>query len=266
MKEIGSFQNKLIKEILQLQEKSRTRKKEQKFVIEGVREISLALEGGYEIVQVLICLDFVSVETVDKLLYNHTIERISITKEIYQKIAYRDTTEGLIAIVKSKSHTLDKLQLPQNPLILVVESIEKPGNLGAMLRTADAANIDAVIVADPKSDFYNPNVIRSSVGCVFTNQIASSSTEEVIEYLQSKNIAIYSAILQEAEPYYSQDFTTGTALVVGTEATGLSENWRKASTKNIIIPMEGVIDSMNVSVAAAILLFEAKRQRLSINK
>ena len=260
MKFIESFQNPLIKNIIQLQEKSRARKKENLFIIEGKREISLAISGKYSIDKIIFCEDLIAENELSEF-NDRSIEFIKITKEIYQKLAYRDTTEGVIALVKTKNHALEDLVLPENPLVLVVESIEKPGNLGAMLRTADAANIDAVIVANPKSDFYNPNVIRSSVGCVFTNQLASGTTEEVIHFLNSKNISIYSAILQEAVPYYTQDYTQPTAIVVGTEATGLTEAWRKASKKNIIIPMEGVIDSMNVSVAAAILLFETKRQR-----
>jgi TrmH family RNA methyltransferase len=142
-----------------------------------------------------------------------------------------------------------------------MESIEKPGNIGAMLRTCDAAKIDAVIIANPKTDLYNPNTVRSSVGCLFTNQIASGTTEEVIQFLKDKNIAIFGATLQNSTSYHTQDFTTPTALVVGTEAAGVTHAWRDKATQNIIIPMQGEIDSMNVSVAAAILLFEAKRQR-----
>jgi TrmH family RNA methyltransferase len=129
------------------------------------------------------------------------------------------------------------------------------------LRTADAANLDAVIIANPKSDLYNPNIIRSSVGCLFTRQIAVASTSEIIAYLKMNKINFYCATLQDSTSYEAIDYTTATALVVGTEATGLSQEWRDNSTKNIIIPMEGEIDSMNVSVAAAILIFEAKRQR-----
>ena len=148
-----------------------------------------------------------------------------------------------------------------NPLILVAEAPEKPGNIGALLRTADAANVDAVIIANPKTDLYNPNIIRSSVGCVFTNQIATGTTQEVIEFLNNHNINIYCAALNASADYHTQDFTKPTAIVVGTEATGLSSEWLKNSTQNIIIPMQGEIDSMNVSVAAGILIFEAKRQR-----
>ena len=156
---------------------------------------------------------------------------------------------------------LANLKLSENPLILVAEAPEKPGNIGALLRTADAAGLDAVLIANPKSDLYNPNIVRSSVGCLFTNQIATGTTSEIIEFLKQREISIYCATLQDSQPYHMQDFTTPTALVVGTEATGLTQDWRDAACQNIIIPMQGAIDSMNVSVAAAVLIFEAKRQR-----
>ena len=260
MKQINSAQNPYIKSLIQLQEKAKIRKQTGTFLVEGQREIELALKGGYEVDTILICYEL------GQLSENLNIRKseyqlIEISKDVYQKLAYRDTTEGIIAVLKTKSLALSNLKLSKNPLILVGESIEKPGNIGAILRTADAANIDAVIIANPKSDVYNPNIVRSSVGCLFTRQIAVGTTEEVIAYLKSNNIKIYSATLQDATSYHSQNFTTPTALVVGTEATGLTEKWRSESTQNIIIPMQGVIDSMNVSVAAAILLFEAKRQR-----
>ena len=244
---------------MQLQEKAKARKQTGTFLIEGKREIELALKGNYQIETILYVPELVN-ESFNPTLFN-TLNIIEITKEVYQKLAYRDTTEGILAIAKTKSLQLSDLQLSKNPLILVVEAIEKPGNLGAMLRTADAANIDAVIIANPKTDLYNPNIIRSSVGCLFTNQIVSSSSEEAIAFLKFKNINIFSATLQNSTSYYSQNFKSPTALVVGTEATGLSQIWRDNATQNIIIPMQGEIDSMNVSVAAAILLFEAKRQR-----
>ena len=174
----------------------------------------------------------------------------------------RKTTEGILAIVKTKELALNKLRFKnKNPLILIAEAPEKPGNIGALLRSADAANLDGFIIANPKTDLYNPNIIRSSVGCLFTNNIATGSTQEIIDFLAQQNIQLFSAILQESKPYHSQDFTKPTAIAVGTEATGLSEIWRTQSTQNIHIPMQGAIDSMNVSVAAGILIFEAKRQR-----
>ena len=260
MKQITSVQNPYIKSLVQLQEKAKVRKQTGTFLIEGQREIELAVKGGYEIETILICTDLVQ-HYENLIIQKSDHQLIEISKEVYQKLAYRDTTEGILAIAKTKSLSLSNLKLSKNPLILVGESLEKPGNVGAILRTADAANVDAVIIANPKSDLYNPNIVRSSVGCLFTRQIAMGTTEEVIAYLKANNINIYSATLQDSTEYHTQDFTIPTALVVGTEATGLSEKWRVESTKNIIIPMQGEIDSMNVSVAAAILLFEAKRQR-----
>ena len=260
MKQITSVQNPYIKSLVQLQEKAKTRKQTGTFLIEGQREIMLAQKGGYALETILFLPELISAEQITKLS-NNQIDLIEISKEVYQKLAYRDSTEGILAIAKTKSLQLSDLKLSNNPLILVAEATEKPGNIGALLRTADAANLDAVIIANPKSDMYNPNVVRSSVGCLFTRQIATGSTEEVIAYLKEKNISIYCATLQDSTSYHTQDYTTPSALVVGTEATGLTDAWRNASTKNIIIPMQGEIDSMNVSVAAAILLFEAKRQR-----
>jgi TrmH family RNA methyltransferase len=256
MKQIASVQNPFIKSLVQLQEKSKARKQSNSFLIEGIREIELAIKGNYEIETILICFEVIE-KSFNPSIFQ-SFNSIEISKEVYQKLAYRDTTEGILAVAKMKSHELKNLKLPKNPLILVMESIEKPGNIGAMLRTCDAAKVDAVIIANPKTDLYNPNMVRSSVGCLFTNQIAIGSTEEVIEYLQKEKINFYSATLQN---YHTQNYTKPTALVVGTEATGLTEPWREKSTQNIIIPMQGEIDSMNVSVAAAILIFEAKRQR-----
>lgn len=260
MKQITSVQNPFIKSLALLQEKAKARKQTGTFLIEGQREISLAIKGGYEIETVLFLPDLVTENQINKLV-SSSVQLIEINKEVYQKLAYRDTTEGILAVAKTKSLKLSDLKLSGNPLILVAESLEKPGNVGAVLRTADAANLDAVLIADPKSDLYNPNIVRSSVGCLFTNQIATGTTEEIIAFLKEKKINFYSATLQNSTSYHTQNFTTPTALVVGTEATGLTQKWRDEATQNIIIPMQGEIDSMNVSVAAAILIFEAKRQR-----
>ncbi|MNF27072.1 23S rRNA (uridine(2479)-2'-O)-methyltransferase [compost metagenome] len=259
MKQITSVQNPFIKSLVLLQEKAKARKQSGTFLIEGQREISIALKGGYEMETLLFLPEICSETEARKLSKNADL--IEINKEVYQKLAYRDTTEGILAVAKTKSTQLSDLQLSDNPLILVAEAPEKPGNIGALLRTADAANLDAVIIANPKSDLYNPNIVRSSVGCLFTNQIATGTTSEIIAFLKEKKINFYCATLQNSNPYYVEDYTGPTALVVGTEATGLTQEWRDAATQNIIIPMQGEIDSMNVSVAAAILIFEAKRQR-----
>ena len=263
-KNITSFQNPLIKQIVLLQEKSRERRKTQLFVIEGLREISLAIKGGYLLKTLLFNPEIISEEEVFTLKEstNSETEFIEITSEIYEKLAYRSSTEGVLAIANTKTLLLENLQLaPGNPLILIAEAPEKPGNIGALFRTADAAKVDAVIIANPKTDMFNPNIIRSSVGCLFTNKIATGSTSEIISFLKETKINIYCAALQASVNYDTIDYKKPTAIVVGTEATGLSEEWLQNSTQNIIIPMQGEIDSMNVSVAAGILIFEAKRQR-----
>ena len=261
MKEITSTQNPYIKNLLKLQEKSRERKKQALFLIEGKREISLAISTNYEFDTILFYPNLIS-EVEILHLFNANVNRIEISKEVYQKLAYRDSTEGIIAVTKAKDFSLKNISFKnKNPLILVAEGIEKPGNMGAVLRTADAANVDAVFIANPKSDMYNTNIIRSSVGCVFTNQIAVGSSEEMISFLNENSINIYAATLQNSNEYHQENYKNATAIVVGTEATGLSKVWRESATQNINIPMQGKIDSMNVSVAAAIVIFEAKRQR-----
>lgn len=262
IKHISSSQNSTVKRLIQLQGKSRARYKEDGFLIEGLREIQLAIAGNYHILELYIQEEFFNDKVYQELYAsNQEVSVTSLSSTVYNKLAYRGSTEGVIAFAKAKQTLLSDLHLPKNPFLLIAEAPEKPGNIGALLRTADAAGVDAFILANPKTDLYNPNIIRSSVGCVFTNQIATGTTQEIITFLQNKEIEIYSAILQEAVAYDSQDYTKPCAIVVGTEATGLSEEWRVASKKNIIIPMQGAIDSMNVSVAAGILIFEARRQR-----
>jgi len=260
-KEISSIHNPFIKSLYQLKVKSKARQKQGLFLIEGQREISLALKSDYQIQSIVFQPDIITLEEVKKFVPEH-IELISVSKEVYEKLAYRDSTQGMLALVETKNPDLKNLKLTSgNPLILVAEAPEKPGNIGALLRTADAANVDAVIIANPKTDLYNPNIIRSSVGCLFTNTIATGTTTEIIQFLKNHDVAIYCAALQASKNYHIQDYTKPTAIVVGTEATGLSQEWLNNATQNIIIPMQGEIDSMNVSVAAGILVFEAKRQR-----
>lgn len=270
---VSSTSNGLIKQLVQWQEKSRARKKDGVFVIEGLREIHRALDAGYQGSMYFYCPEItnnVSASQMEGPLAGlpeqatQGIKTYYVSLNVYKKIAYRDSTEGIVGVFKTKDHSLEQLKLKtRNPLILVAEAPEKPGNIGALLRTADAAGVDAFLLANPKTDLYNPNIIRSSVGGVFTSNIAMGSTEQIIDYLKAQNIAIYSAILQEAVPYTHVDFTKPSALVVGTEADGLSETWRLASKAKVKIPMHGTIDSMNVSVSAGILIYEAVRQRMA---
>ncbi|PKP26145.1 MAG: rRNA methyltransferase [Bacteroidetes bacterium HGW-Bacteroidetes-2] len=260
-KKINSLQNPFLKQLIHLHEKSRERKKTGLFLIEGEREIGLAIKGGYAIEAFIFCKELYPENMLIHLL-NQPVDQIEVSLEIYQKLAYRETTEGIIALAKAKNLSLQSLLFTtKNPIILVAEAPEKPGNIGALLRTADAAKLDAVLIANPKTDLYNPNIIRSSVGGLFTNQIATGTTEEIISFLKKNNIAIYCAALKASIPYTETNFSKACAIVVGTESTGLSAPWLENATQNIIIPMEGEIDSMNVSVAAAILIFEAKRQQ-----
>ncbi|CAL65756.1 TrmH family RNA methyltransferase [Christiangramia forsetii] len=269
LKKITSQQNKEIKWLLQLQEKSRNRRKENSFIVEGKREVNLALKGGYlplHLYFVPELIDFQEVLEMAKANEHEAAEITEINKEVYDKIAYRGSTEGLLAVFRNIEHPVENLSFEHPfPLILVAEAPEKPGNIGAILRTADAAAVDAVIIANPKTDLYNPNIIRSSVGSLFTNKIATGTTSEIIQFLQAQKIHIYAAALQASKPYSDINFKEASAIIMGTEATGLSNEWLENSTQNIIIPMHGKIDSMNVSVAAGILIFEAKRQRLVEN-
>jgi TrmH family RNA methyltransferase len=256
---ITSTQNPKVKSLLAL-EKPRERRKQGLFIIEGKKEIGMALNAGYKIGNLFFCEEMIrpdelkTLGTDDKLL-------IPVSKEVFDKIAIRENSGGVLAVAEQKTHRLDQVKLSRTPLLLILESVEKPGNLGAILRTADAAGVDAVIICDPQTDFYNPNVIRSSIGCLFSTQIASATSAETIEWLQKNNISIYCTYLQASKPYHTIDYRNSSAIVMGTESTGLSDIWVKKSNTNIIIPMQGKIDSMNVSTAAAVVVFEAKRQR-----
>lgn len=256
---ITSTQNPKIKNLIAL-EKPRERRMQGLFVVEGRKEISLALEAGYKIGNLFFCEELITREELESL---HPSDKlvIPVSREVFDRIAIRENSGGVLAVGEQKVHRLDSIRLSKNPLLLVVESVEKPGNLGAILRTADAAALDAVIICDPKTDFYNPNVIRSSVGCLFTNQVASATSEETLTWLERNGIVPYSTYLKASRAYHTVDFTRPSAIVMGTEATGISDTWITEKQNPIIIPMRGKIDSMNVSTAAAVVIFEACRQR-----
>lgn len=256
---ITSTQNPKVKSLLAL-EKPRERKRQQLFLIEGKKEISMAVEAGYKIGNLFFCDELIDVADLPDQLKDEKL-LIPVSKEVFDKIAVRESTGGMIAVAEMRVHALERLTLSKNPLILILEGVEKPGNLGAILRTADAANVDAVIICDPQTDFYNSNVIRSSLGCVFTKQVASATSEETIAWLQKNKVSIFCTYLKASQQYHTVDYQKPTAIVMGTEATGLTDVWVKNSSVNIIIPMLGNIDSMNVSTAAAVVVFEAKRQR-----
>ena len=262
---ITSAQNPKIKRLLQLQQKSSERRKAGLFVVEGIREVERCVEKGYEI-NTIFYLNKPMAENVSGIIEkNKGIKLFEVSPTIYEKIAYRGSTEGIIAEVKTKDKTLNDLNLSENPLVVVLESVEKPGNLGAILRSADAAGADALIVCDPLTDLYNPNLIRNSTGAIFSVPCVACTSEECIKFLKENNIQILTAQLQDSELYYNTDMKRGTAIVMGTEATGLTDIWRKAADAHIRIPMLGITDSLNVSVSAAILLYEAVRQRKTLS-
>ncbi len=254
-----SHRNPKIRNFILLQ-KSRERSSQRLFVIEGLKEIEKASQAGYHFSTVFWCKEMISADELQKIL-SLSVEVFTVSKSLFSKMTYRENTGGVVVVAKQQNHDLKNIQINSSPLIIVLESVEKPGNLGAVLRTADAANADALIVCDAQTDLYNPNVIRSSIGCLFTVPVASASSEEVIEMLKAKGINIYCTALTASVPYHTIDFTKPTAIVMGTEATGLTEKWLEASAQNIIIPMSGVADSLNVSTSAAITIFEVRRQR-----
>lgn len=253
---ITSPQNPKVKDFLQLIDKSKERRARGLFVVEGARECHRAIASGFEPQTLMICDDYL-IEPFDNL------EDITfhISGTVYDKLACRKGVEGVIATFKARENSLEEIRFHREPLVLVLESVEKPGNIGAVLRTADAAGADAVIVCDPLTDIYNPNLIRASLGAVFSVPVVACTSEEACRWLKANGIQILTAQLQDSKVYYDTDMTCGTAIVMGTEDKGLTDFWRKNSDKRILIPMKGLVDSLNVSVSAAILCFEAVRQR-----
>ena len=257
---ITSVQNARIKHVAALQQKSSLRREEGLFVVEGRREIGHCLASGYTVTELFACPDYLA--SPDDLGCPLSL----VSKTVYEKMAYRGSTEGLIAVVRSKDHSLASLlnspfcRKPA-PLVVILESVEKPGNLGAILRTAEAAQVDAVIFCDPLTDLYNPNLIRASIGGLFTVPTAVCDSQACIAFLRERGIRILTAQLQDSCDYYDYDMRGATAIVMGTESTGLTAQWREAADAHIRIPMLGRLDSLNVSVSAAILMYEAVRQR-----
>ncbi|MBQ9891729.1 MAG: RNA methyltransferase [Bacteroidales bacterium] len=263
---ITSVQNPKVKSLLTLREKSRDRRGKGLFTVEGRRETVRCAEAGFIPEEVYLCREIILPEEASGVLdavtaANPQCRCYEVSPAVYAKAAYREGTEGVIAVFRQKNLELKDLQLSASPLLVVLESVEKPGNLGAVLRSADAAGADAVIVCDPLTDLYNPNLIRSSTGGIFTVPTVACTSARAIAWLKEKGIGILTAQLQDSVPYYHTPMTGPVAIVFGTEATGLSETWRQAADAHIMIPMLGRLDSLNVSVSASILLFEAVRQR-----
>ena len=253
---IESLQNEKIKNLTRLITDNRFRRKSGIFVVEGKQENDRALQFGYENIEFFIC----------ESIYNEDVPQGKmnlVSEKVYDKIAYRGSSEGIIGIYKAKMNDLSAFEPKENSSIIIVESIEKPGNLGAILRSCEAFGIDALIVTDAKTDFYNPNVIRSSVGCLFGMNVFQSNNQELLEFLENNKFNIYTTLMDEsAEDLYKRNFMEKSALLFGTEHSGLSDFWI-GKGKNTLIPMSGSIDSLNLSNAVAISCYEILRQKLN---
>lgn len=259
---ITSLQNPKIKQVIRLRNR-RERDETGKFLIEGYREILRAVENHLPIEQLFFCPEFflgVNENTLIDMVKQAEI--FSCTKQVFEKISYRDRPDGLLAISPQNHLSLAQLQITDKPpLLIIAEAIEKPGNLGTILRCSDAVGADALIVCDACTDIYNPNVVRASVGTLFTVPVIEASSEETIAWLHKHQIHILAATPHTDLEYTSVDLRKPIAIVLGTEQYGLSDQWMSQANMKVRIPMLGTADSLNVAMAATILLFEALRQR-----
>ncbi|MFA6394221.1 MAG: RNA methyltransferase [Patescibacteria group bacterium] len=254
---ITSRENAKIKEIIKLKTSKKERQTRGLIIVEGQREITLASQAGMEIISLFYCPLFLKDRPLPTI--GHNI--YEIPPAIFKKISYRENPDGLIALTRLTETSLDQIKLSKNPLVIVLESVEKPGNLGAILRTADACGADAVLISDAKTDIYSPNVIRASQGTVFTVPIASGSPESICDFLKNKAITLIATTPAAAKIYTKIDLKKPSAILMGSEDQGLSEFWLSAADEKTRIPMKGKIDSLNVSVSADIIAYEALRQR-----
>ncbi len=261
---ISSVHNKKILQLRKLY-KSRERKLSDVFVAEGVKEVERGIKSGFEVVSLYYCPDIYS-RNISELLRNTSTEIpvFELEKKVYEKVAYRDNTEGVLAVFRKKVYTLNDFVSDENSLFVVLESVEKPGNLGAVLRTADAANVNAIILTESRVDQYHPNVIRSSIGAAFTVPVVVTTNIELKQWFDTNNIGYYSAALPSYTNIYNVDMKKSIAVIFGTESQGLSSFWLKEKEKIFTIPMSGIVDSLNVSVSVAVTVYEALRQRNSL--
>lgn len=262
--EITSPSNPKIKKIAKLLKNGLERHKEKVIIVDGLREIKEALKAGWKILDFFYCPELI--EKNKKGLEAKNIiflssENYCLSKKVFNKISYKKTPDGFLAVFKQQIKSLKDFKIKNDPLILVLESIEKPGNLGGIIRTAYASGIDLIILNDQKTDLYSPNVIRSSTGFIFSVPLVLASIEETQEYFKKNNIPVFLTSMKESENYLEVNFKKGGAIVFGTEAFGLSNKWLKEKFKKIKIPMVNEVDSLNVSVSVGIIIYEALRQK-----
>jgi TrmH family RNA methyltransferase len=262
---IYSIYNTTIKLLLNIKNKSKERFLKKLFLVEGKKEIKKALKGGYILKKIFLCDDFFFSKKYLKFFKKKEITKISF--KVFKKLAYRDNVDGIIGLFKIKYTSLKLLKISPCPIFFILEGIEKPGNLGAILRISSALGIDAVILCDSKVDFFNPNVIRSSVGYIFLNQIVKTSSKSVIKWIKKEKIIILLATPKKnSNNIYKKNFRLSdpVAIVFGTESNGISKIWFNEFNNNIQIPIKKTVDSLNLSSAAAIIGFEILRQRYFI--
>ena len=263
---LASPSNPRIRSVARLRDR-RERESTGLTLVDGAREVRRALESGVErvdVVEAFVCEPLLAGEDARvalDLLRERGVPITATTEPAFTKVAFGDRVEGLVAVIRAPNRGLEDLALPEKPLLVVVEGVEKPGNLGAILRSADGAGADALIAASPRTDLANPNVIRASSGTIFSMPTAAAPTTEVIDWLVERRIRAIAARVDAERPYTDANLTGSVAIVLGSEAEGLTDAWRAADALTVRLPMLGVADSLNVSVAAAVLLYEARRQR-----
>jgi TrmH family RNA methyltransferase len=260
---ITSRQNERVKAAAKLRS-GRQRAKQGRFLIDGARQIVRAVDAGIEVAEAFVCR-----ELVDSPEEEAAAERLrsaaecfaTVSTEVYAKLAFGDVADGVVAVAQTPERQISQLQLPPKPLVAVLEALEKPGNVGAILRTADAAGFDAVIVADGQTDLFNPNTVRASLGTVFAKNVCAATAEETLAQFRAWQFPIVAALPDAERDYTDVDFRQGAAIVLGSEAAGLSSAWHTDDVQAVRLPMRGIADSLNVSATAAVLFYEAVRQR-----
>ncbi len=254
--EITSLQNPRVKYFVKLREDKKQRRHDGLMLVEGFDEIMLAISAGYQ-PQTLLTAPELATRPIDF----PAAENITVNRAVFEKISYRDNPDGWLGVFPTPKISLNDLKLSPSPLIIVAESVEKPGNLGAILRTADAAHVDALIVSDPRADIYNPNVVRASRGTLFTVPTVEASNQDTLSFLRRNGIKILAATPQAVSVYTDQDLCGPLAVAVGTEDQGLTDFWLNEADIQVKIPMLGLVNSLNVSIATALIVYETLRQR-----
>lgn len=259
---ITSVQNPRVKAAAQLRD-SRQRQKQGRILIDGARELARAIESGVALKEIFLCREMLDAQDTQlwDLVARCGAEVLEVAPRVFEKMAFGERAEGVLGVALTPMKKLDDIELPANPLVAVIEGVEKPGNVGAVLRSADAAGVSALVVADPRTDLYNPNTIRASLGTVFSMPAAAATSAETLDWLRGHGLAIYAARVDGSVPYTEADLRRPAAIVLGSEAEGLSAAWAREGITAVRLPMLGLADSLNVSATAAVLFYEALRQR-----